>query len=210
MAERGPRTREDPFPRRIEPMLPTTAHKIPEDHQNWISEPVIPGIRVIAYVGPRIEVKILTRQNNNITTNFAEISQSLTAISRRKPFIFDGSIVCANNHLGQNAAEQRAKQTPTQRKLNPIGPCFFAINDILYANGQNLMSKSLEERKALLGKVLPKINGFLAPVPYSTNDHRTIRKLAKGSGLKEVSYRKKGVSYKQGVRSKDWLRVKIR
>ena len=125
--------------------------------------------------------------------------------------VLDGQLVCINDHRSKDGAKQKARQTPLQQKLNPIGPCYFIINDILYIDGKNLISQPLVQRKKQLTNLFPeKRKGLLVINPYSETDHKNIRRLAKALGIKEVGYRKKQGSYKPGTRSKEWVRVKVR
>lgn len=210
MVEHGPKSKEESFPRRISPMLSVPAKRIPKDANSRICELYFPGIRVIAHIDKNTGVRIMTRQNDNVVDNFETIFEDLWAVAHKKSLVLDEIILCANGHSPQKAAETKAKQNQLQQKLNPIGPCYFLINDVLYANGQNLLTTPLLERKRILDKIIPERKGSIIPLPYSENDHKSIRRAAKSLHVKQVSYRKKDGAYKQGVRSRDWVRTIVR
>lgn len=210
MVERDPKNIEEPLPRRIGPMLSVPAKRIPKDASDRICELYFPGIRVIAYIDKDKGVRIMTRQNDNIVDNFETIFEDLWAVAHKKSLVLDGNIVCANGHSPQKAAEIKAKQNQLQQKLNPIGLCYFLVNDVLYANGQNLLTTPLIERKRILDKIIPERRSSIIPLPYSETDQKSIRRSARSLHVKQVSYRKKDGTYKQGVRSKDWVRTIVR
>lgn len=210
MVERGPKNIEEPLPRRISPMLSVPAKRIPKDASGRICELYFPGIRVMAHIDKNIGVRIMTRQNDNVVDNFETIFEDLWALAHKKSLVLDGNIVCANGHSPQKAAETKAKQNQLQQKLNPIGPCYFLVNDVLYSNGKNLLNAPLLERKKILDKIIPERRGSIIPLPYSETDHKSIRRAARSLHVKQVSYRKKDGTYKQGVRSRDWIRVPVK
>lgn len=167
-------------------------------------------MRIIAHIDKDKGVSLVTRQNDNVVENFQDIFKDLCELAHGKSMILDGCIVCVNGHGSQKAAEIRAKQTPLQQRQNPIGPCFFVANDVLFAHGQDLSGSPLEKRKKVLNRLIPENKGSIVRVPSSDSDHQGIRRSARTFGVREVLYRKKNSVYKQGVRSRDWVRVKVR
>ena len=83
MVERSHKEKEDPLPRKIQPMLSIAQRKIPTRPNEFISELSFRGLRTIAYVDNFRGIKILTRDNDNVAENFSEISNSLKKLSKK-------------------------------------------------------------------------------------------------------------------------------
>ena len=197
-----------PMPTYVEPMLATLASK-PFDSPDWLFELKMDGIRALVIKdGEKFEMR--TRNDRPLTQRFPALASALKEVPG-DAVILDGEIVALDSE-GHSHFEliqprihlSRARDIAEADERIPVH--FYAF-DLLYLNGFDLTRFPLEQRKAVLRKLIPANGGW---VRY--NDHVEEQGTA---FFKAVSQRKlEGIVAKhrespyQQTRSRYWLKIK--
>jgi bifunctional non-homologous end joining protein LigD len=136
---------------RYKPMLAEPA-ATPFSSEEWLFEVKWDGIRAIAYIGDRLQ--ILTRNDNDITGNFPE----LTELSRlASDVVLDGEIIVMKGGQPDFQAVakriQATKHGEIEREARET-PCTYVVFDILEKDKESLTGTPLKERKRILRESL--------------------------------------------------------
>ena len=174
----------------------------------WIFERKLDGERCLAYVAGPDEggVRLMTRNQHVVSSTFPEIAEALAA-QRRQDCVVDGEIVAFE---GSETRFERLQQrlglaNPGQELLKRY-PVYYYVFDVLYANGRDVRSLPLLERKDVLRSALT----FEDPLRYT--DHRDTDGLAYyqqacRDGWEGLIAKRVDAPYRAG-RTKDWLKFK--
>jgi len=197
-----------PVPKNIQPMLATLANKS-FDSPDWIFELKMDGVRaLVVKEGEKFEMH--TRNSHPLAERFPALAAALRELPADS-VVLDGEIVALDDE-GHSHFEliqprihlSRARDIAEADRRIPV---YFYAFDVLYLNGFELMRFPLEERKAVLRKLIPDSKGW---VRY--NDHIEARGL---DFFEVVSKRKlEGIVAKhrkspyQQTRSRYWLKIK--
>jgi bifunctional non-homologous end joining protein LigD len=189
---------------RYQPMLAEPA-ATPFSGEEWLFEVKWDGIRAIAYVGDRLQ--ILTRNDNDISKNFPE----LTELSRlASDVVLDGEIIVMKGGRPDFQAVakriQATKHGEIEREARET-PCTYVVFDILEKDKEPLTGKPLIERKRILRESL--MNGEHVIVSsYIEAEGKAYFEAAVAKGLEGVVAKKLDSPYRPGERSQEWLKVK--
>jgi len=160
------------MPRRVRPMLPTFAAQAPES-SDWFFETLPEGVRAMAEVEKGL-VRLYSRSLLPFERKFPSIVKKLRELDQS--LVLDGEI------------EEKSS-----------GKFIFRVIDLLYAEGKNLRSLPLSERKKILDR-LPIFNDVI-----QLSRTTSLEKLQKFKGY--ILARKKQSEYGSGT-SRDWLKFK--
>jgi bifunctional non-homologous end joining protein LigD len=195
----------EPLPAIPSPML-ATAVDAPFDDPDFVYELKWDGYRALTTIEKDGTVAIASRNGNDFTKKFPELSSLAEAFSER-PLIVDGELVV----LG---ADGRPSFGALQERLDRFGrsaaeraPVTFVAFDLLYGNGRDLRDEPLTARKAALEAILTGVG----PVMYSKHverDGKQLYALAQERGLEGIVAKKASSPYRSR-RSRDWLKMKI-
>jgi ATP-dependent DNA ligase len=192
--------RERIYPRLgiIEPCLPSPA-KAPPSGPGWIHEIKHDGFRILA-LRDGAGVRLITRAGNDFTARFPFIASAVTALPARSCVIDGEAIVCDENGLAVFDLI-RGHGSKTSAVL-----CAF---DLLELNGRDLRRRPIEERKALLAKLLHDRDSDLSIVlnQQYDGDGAIVFILACKLGCEGIVSMRLGSMYRRG-RSPLWLKVK--
>lgn len=214
MVERGPKPKEDPFPLRIEPMLPKTTKELPRNHAEWIGEFRWRGLPVIAYLHPKKGIRLITKTDTkNVSSNFQALTDSLLNLSREHTMIIDGEIVFNGGVTArdQNIVNFQARHSPLDSKSFNTRPFRLIAYDLLYLDGQKLLDEDLAKRKKLLKKALPKrtSNKFnIIPNYFSPEVGPFMVDYARSSGHPALYVRRAASKYSPGSTNNNWLQIR--
>jgi DNA ligase D-like protein (predicted ligase) len=153
-AARPPR-RLRSLPAHVQPMLCALVADAFDD-PDWIFEPKLDGLRVIARFDGR-QINLLSRNDKPQERAFPDIVNALRkAVSR--PIILDGEIVCLDERGRSSfrALQQRfhlENQAVIAQRARDY-PAYFYVFDILFLDGEDLRDRPLRERKQVLRKAL--------------------------------------------------------
>src|SRR5438270_7704025 len=137
------------------PMLCTLVAE-PFDNPAWIFEPKYDGLRVLARFDGR-ELTLFSRNQAPQNFQFPDIVEALED-SLTRPVIVDGEIVCFDERgqssfrsLQQRFHLKNAREVEARRKQYPA---YLYVFDLLYADGYDVTTLPLRERKELVRQVV--------------------------------------------------------
>lgn len=191
----------------LSPML-AESHPAPFDDPSWIFELKYDGFRLISHKYKGI-VHLQFRSGRTATSQFPEITASLQALPFDN-FILDGEVVCLDTkgHPSFQRLQRRA-QLRRDRDISRARwyvPTQYMVFDLLFAEGVDLRSISLLERKQYLRTILPAV-GPLQFVEHISASGHTLFELVKTHHLEGMIAKHKLSTY-QHRRSSDWIKVR--
>lgn len=184
-------------------MLADQALSVPFD-SDYIYEVKWDGIRAKAVkMGATIE--IYSRSGRNISTQFPEICDKLQDIDGEY-FVIDGELVSLDDKgipiFANIISRMHAKSiTPSQHNAS------FYVFDILYLDGKDCRSLTLDKRKEWLDTIL-KPNAKIR-ISQSFNDGVALFEAAKANNMEGIMAKKINSTY-QSARNSNWQKIKVR
>jgi DNA ligase D-like protein (predicted ligase) len=189
----------------LEPELATLTEERFSDPA-WIFERKLDGERCLAFTGGG-GVRLMTRNQHEITSTFPEIAGALAAAQSREPCIVDGEIVAFDGSQTRfERLQQRLGQTRPSEALLVAVPAYFFLFDVLYADDRDTRPLPLLERKRALRGLL----SFDDPLRYT--EHRDTEgeayyREACRLGWEGLIAKRASSPYRAG-RTRDWLKFK--
>src|ERR1700712_3961666 len=189
-------SRKSPLPNRLQPMLATLTDS-PFDDPNWVFEDKFDGFRMVSEIrGGR--VVLYSRNGKIISRSYVEVAKALEGV--KADAVIDGELVA----IGKDGASHFQL---LQNALRHEAKLLYCAFDLMSADGEDLRTLPLLERKKRLKAILPrhKLIAF--------SNHR------KGSGtkffaeaelrhLEGIMAKRADSPYASGRRTADWLKVK--
>ncbi len=181
--------------RSIRPMLATFVDR-PFDDEGWVFEIKLDGFRAIAILEYN-QIELHSRNLLSFNDRFPLLVEELKQL--RLNAVLDGEIVALNQN-------QIPKFQLLQNAL-PQTEVFFYVFDILYLNNINLQNLPLIKRKVILKENL---KNTLHVRYLDFIDARGIDffKVCQERELEGIVAKKKNSHYLEGIRSKNWLKIK--
>src|SRR6516162_10012902 len=180
----------------IEPCLPSPA-KAPPSGPGWLHEIKHDGFRIMARQDAA-GVRLITRNGSDFTDRFPLIAMALKSLPVRSCVIDGEAIVCDENGLAVFELI-RGHDSKTSAVL-----CAF---DLLELNGKDLRRRPIEERKALLTKLLKGSHLSIGLNEHFEEDGESVYRAACQLGCEGIVSKRRGSTYRRG-RSPLWLKVK--
>ena len=172
----------------------------------WIFERKLDGERCLAFADGG-GVRLMTRNDHDITSTFPEIAEALAAQRRGDDFIVDGEIVAFDKDETRFERLQRRLGVinPSKDLLAGV-PTIYYLFDVLWAGGRDTRALPLLERKPILRGLL----SFDDPLRYT--EHRDTEgesyyREACADGWEGLIAKRADSRYRAG-RTKDWLKFK--
>jgi bifunctional non-homologous end joining protein LigD len=131
--------------------------------------------------------------------------QRIEAVSRLKlrRTILDGEIIAVDeNGIPRFQLLQRFQKRPTAATV-------YFIFDVLWADGMDITTKTLLERRAVLASIIKPKSGIQSG-SYVADKGKALFGLAKTKGMEGIVAKRKNSIYRPGKRSSDWLKIKSR
>ena len=194
----------------VKPML---AHPFEKgfDSKEWVFEVKWDGVRAITYKNNN-HIRIQSRNGNDITRLYPEIVNALKMSLRgHKSTVLDGEIVVLNEkgipdfHTHQH--RMHIQNHHEIMSLSVKNPSTYYVFDILYDEGKNLESLGYLERRQILNSVL-KTNDTIRISEYIEEKGTEILASSKKLNLEGIVAKHKRSVYREGIRSRDWLKIK--
>ncbi len=181
--------------RRYRPMLATQEETVPHG-DDWRYEVKFDGYRAIAYVHAG-ECELVSRNGNDLTERFAQVAKEVVKATKSPNAVLDGEVTRVD-------AQGRASFSELQRGT---GALVYFVFDLLELDGESLVELPLTERKARLRKLL---DGRNKCVSFSDDfdDGDALYEVARQKGLEGILAKRAGSTYKEGKRTRDWLKIK--
>src|SRR5438093_288330 len=190
-----------------EPMLAETREQ-PFSKPGWLFELKLDGYRVRA-AREGGEARLVTRNGHDIVPAFPEIARALAALPY-EGFILDGELVVPDEagrpsfqRLQNRAKVSRALEV---RRAAVESPAVLYVFDLLAFEGYDLRPLPLEQRKALLEQIVPRV-GPLKYLSHFEKDGEALYEQVVKMGLEGIVAKKADAPYRAG-RSPNWLKIR--
>jgi bifunctional non-homologous end joining protein LigD len=180
-----------------EPMLATPSDEVPVQGR-WLFEVKWDGYRALAYVRDG-EATLASRNGNDLTERFASVAKALEKAVKTPHCVLDGE-VCALDEQGRPSfsAMQQAK---------PGTPIVYEAFDVLEVDGRPLVDLPLRARRARLEGLIDR-QATTVRVSETFDDGQALLEAAKEQGLEGIVAKRVESPYRQGRRTRDWLKIK--
>jgi bifunctional non-homologous end joining protein LigD len=198
----------EPMPERITPML-AGAGDLPPRPAQWSFEVKWDGIRSIAYIQPG-RLRLESRNLRDITEGYPEVRGLLRDIGMREA-VLDGELVAFDEN-GQPSFERLQRRmhvtSPSAvRRLSASIPLVYAIFDLLYLDGHNLMGLPYSERRRRLEELELGGPGWRVPGAHPGQGKRLLE-ATESQGLEGIVAKRLDSRYEPGRRTGAWLKIK--
>lgn len=168
----------------------------------WVYEEKYDGIRAVAYrAGDR--VRLLSRTGQDLTAGFPAVVEGL----RKLPdpdFVLDGELVVFDE---EGVSRFQLLQ---RRGIDPRTHTMYAVFDCLRSRGGDVLRRPLEWRRSRVLQLIPKRTGPLMPSRRLPRNGERALATAREKGWEGVIAKLATSPYEPGVRSRAWLKVKVR
>lgn len=176
----------------------------------FLVEDKFDGIRAQAHVEAG-RVAIYSRTMDEITNRFPELIEPLKSLP--VDVIIDGEIVPANDDviLPFSELQKRLGRKNVGTQLLLAVPVVLVAYDLLYGDGKILINQPLEERRHLLGQMLPEQGRLRMSRGKLFSDAAMLDEefdQARARGNEGLMIKSPSSLYKPGRRGRDWLKLK--
>jgi len=185
-----------PFPSKLTPMLATLVDK-PFDEPGWLYEVKWDGYRAVAFCN-KGTVELKSRNHKSFNDKFYPVTQAVKDWNIKA--VVDGEIVVlASDGISSFGSLQNWRSEAD-------GELMYYVFDLLWYEGKDLTSLTLEERRAIL-KTLDPPEGIRISDSFGGSGIEFYN-TAKELGLEGIIAKKAGSAYRAGERTRDWLKIK--
>ncbi|MBO9614967.1 MAG: DNA ligase D [Dyadobacter sp.] len=186
------------FPENVQPMLATLVDG-PFDDPGWEYEVKWDGYRAVAYLNNG-EVSLQSRNKKSFNDKFYPVYQQLQEWKINA--VIDGEIVVINE---KGLSDFNALQN---WRSEADGKLVYYAFDILWMEGKSLIHLPLADRKAILQSIVDQNSPV--QLGYSiAADGKAFFEAAQKMGLEGIMAKKSDSEYYPGIRTRDWLKIKI-
>ena len=180
------------------PMLATLVDE-PFDDEEWLFEIKWDGYRAICTVHEDGSVELISRNGLDFLSKFPSL-RALANAWTTLPIVVDGEIVSLD-------AKGRSSFQRLQESLkNPRSHITFAAFDLLYADGKDLRKEPLDERKALLERVIAD-DDLVMYSKHVEGKGRALFAQAQRNQLEGIIGKRLDSAYVER-RTRDWVKIK--
>jgi bifunctional non-homologous end joining protein LigD len=195
-ARRRSGVKRDPIPHPKALMLATLVAE-PFDDPQWLFEIKWDGYRALCTIEEK-KFSLVSRNGLDMLRRFPDLKELADAFAS-VPVVVDGEIVS----LDAKGRSEFQRLQDFQRR--PVGLTYAAF-DLLYADGTDLRSTPLEERKALLERLI-RDDSIVLYSKHVLGRGEALFKRACDEKLEGIIGKKRDSSY-QERRSRDWVKIK--
>ena len=137
------------LPRDVTPML-ATAGTLPDKDEGWAYEIKFDGVRVLTFV-EKGEARLVTRNGNDVTSSYPEVADIAGALDGHSA-ILDGEVVVFDpkGRTDFSLLQSRMHVRAPSEALRRSAPVRLLVFDLLHLDGESLMPRSYDERRAAL------------------------------------------------------------
>ncbi|MGZ5484823.1 MAG: DNA ligase D [Nitrososphaeraceae archaeon] len=210
------------FPATIKPMLSTLVDEA-FNSKDWVFEVKWDGVRSILFFNRLNKtLELQSRNGRFITHRYPELvmtlkseqitSSSQSAIKCKESAILDGEIVILDKKTGIPSFQnhQRRMNIDSIREIEIFSrqlPATYYFFDILYLDERNLQDLPFLERRRILSEVVRE-NTRIKKSDFIEERGKEVFDTTKRMGLEGLIAKHKSSKYVQGIRSRDWLKIK--
>jgi bifunctional non-homologous end joining protein LigD len=168
----------------------------------WVYEEKYDGIRAVAY-RDEDRLRILSRTGQDLTAGFSGVADALRELPDRD-FVLDGEIVV----FDEDGVSRF--QLLQRRGIDPRTRPVYAVFDCLRSGGRDILRKPLAQRRERLKELVLARAGRLMRSRRLPRDGERAIETAREKGWEGVIAKIATSPYEPGVRSRAWLKVKVR
>jgi bifunctional non-homologous end joining protein LigD len=186
------------MPKQVLPMMATLVDAAFDDAA-WIFEIKWDGYRAVSFL-QKGEVELVSRNLKAFTEKYDPVTKALTEL----PYdaVFDGEIVAIDEKgLTNFQLLQNWQNAPVT--------LHYYIFDLLWLDGYDLTALPLSTRKAILQQVLPANDPVIQYSDHVEAKGKAFFNAALKQGLEGVMGKRADSIYTVGLRSPDWLKIKV-
>ena len=187
------------IPTGMKPMLATLVDE-PFDDANWVYEVKWDGYRALGFID-KGKVELLSRNNKGFNDKFYPIHKALQAW--KIDVVVDGEILVLNDKGVSNFGNLQNWRSEADGELG------YYIFDLLWYDGKNLMDLPLIKRQAILKEVIPTDDDRIRISKVFNASGTKFFAAAERMGLEGIIAKKASSTYSPGLRSKEWLKIKV-
>jgi bifunctional non-homologous end joining protein LigD len=182
---------------------------LPPRSAGWAWELKYDGIRALAHLGGD-RLRLYTRNGNEVARRYPELRAMPDAIAVENA-VLDGEVV-ALDERGRPSFEMLQQRMHVDdpnaiRRLVQSVPVVYMLFDILWLNGESVMTRRYDERRALLVALDANGHSWRTP-PNEEGDGAATREVSERFGLEGVVAKRRDSIYEGGQRSRNWIKVK--
>lgn len=186
------------LPSTVPPMLATLVDK-PFDAENWLFEVKWDGYRAIA-ICDKNKVSLISRNNKSFNEKFYPVTAALEQLKLHA--VLDGEIIISNKEGVSSFGDLQNWRSEADGEL------LYYVFDLLWLNGRQLYEVPLHLRRELLKEILP--TSSVVQLSQTFNAPGTsFYQVAKEMNMEGIIAKKADSLYIPGVRTKEWLKIKI-
>ncbi len=199
----------EPMPRPYPPMLAVLSAEPPKG-ADWAFEFKWDGVRTIVFVdGGR--VRATSRNDKDMTAAFPEL-RAIGEFLGSSSAILDGELVAfgPDGRPSFGLLQHRlhvGSRTEVTRRSHEVAASYLAF-DLLYLEGQSLLTSTYDERRAELESLELKGESFAVPPSFTDNAADDVIATAKERGLEGIVAKRRKSKYALGSRNGDWVKIK--
>ena len=186
------------FPAGITPMLATLVDK-PFDEEGWVYEVKWDGYRALGFIHHK-NVELKSRNNKSFNDKFYPIYHAMKKLPH--DMVVDGEIIVANKEGISNFGELQNWRSEADGQLQ------YCLFDLLWLNGNSLLHLPLVERRSMLNQVIQENETIQISKEFQSTGNEFF-KVAMKLGLEGIMAKKADSDYKPGIRTKEWLKIKV-
>src|SRR5918992_6270356 len=214
---------KDEFPARVKPMLSMLVDK-PFNNKDWVFEVKWDGVRSILFLHKKKGIlDMQSRNGKSITHRYPELvktlsfstppSSSSSVINCKESVVLAGEIVVLDKKKGIPSfqSHQRRMNVDHIKEIENLSkeiPATYYFFDILYLDGIDLQCLPFLERRKILSQVISKENARIKISHFIEEKGQKVFDKTKSMGLEGLIAKHKSSKYLQGIRSRDWLKIK--
>ncbi|MGY1722663.1 non-homologous end-joining DNA ligase [Blastococcus sp. SYSU DS0533] len=189
------------------PMLAVPG-ELPADDDGWGFEFKWDGVRAVAGVRDG-RLVLASRKGGDITVRYPEVARLPAALAGRD-VVVDGEVVLmdARGRPDFGALQNRMHRTgPEVPRLAAAAPVTYLVFDLLALDGTDLRGRPYAERRELLDDLGPAGSRWVL-TPWFPGSGAQVRAASVENGLEGVVAKRLASTYRDGVRSPEWRKVK--
>jgi bifunctional non-homologous end joining protein LigD len=199
----------EPLPATLEPML-AVADELPRNDGRWAYEFKWDGIRALVWSeGGRARGR--SRNGIDLTASYPEL-RGVGASMGTHQVLLDGELVVFDDERRPSFSRLQHRMGVTQsrdvERAAKRDPVSYVVFDVLHLDGHSTLGDTYDERRALLEGLGPGgATWALAPSIVDAPGDQVLR-TAVQLGMEGVVAKRRDSTYRPGVRSKEWIKVK--
>lgn len=190
---------------RLKPMLAVKAD--PFDSEDFLYEIKWDGYRALAYLSDK--TTIYSRNQLELTQSFPDL-QGLHLRVKQKPVILDGEIVVLQDGKPSFSTLQARGKVSDPLKIKRFSkqtPATFVAFDVLFCNGENVISLPTRQRKKVLEEVIEQGPDLIIS-QYVVGSGHEFFAVVNAAGLEGMVAKKLDSPYLPGKRSGYWKKIR--